>query len=41
MLIFSQKPDFFTVKLIDTLEIKGLGINFIDKKLYQLINKAN
>lgn len=33
-----QKITFLAVKLIDTLEIEDLRINFANKKIYQLIN---
>lgn len=37
----SQEAVFLTIKLVDTLEVKDLGINLADKKIYQLIDKAN
>lgn len=37
----NQKADFLAVKLVNTLEIKDLGIDLADKEVYQLINEAN
>lgn len=36
-----QKINFLAVELVDLAEVKDLGIDFADKKVYQLINDAN
>lgn len=37
----SQKTDLLTIQLVDIFEIEDLEINLANKKVYQLINKAN
>lgn len=36
-----QEADFLAVGQINALEVEYLGINLADKKIYQLIDKAN
>lgn len=36
-----QETDLLANELVNTFEIKDLEINLADKKVYQLINKAN
>ena len=37
----SQKADLLAIELVDTFEVEDLKIDLADKKVYQLINKAN
>lgn len=40
-IINSQKADLLAIKLVDIFEMEDLKIDLADKKVYQLINKAN
>lgn len=37
----SQEPDSLAIEFLDTFQIKDLKIDLADKKVYQLIKKAN
>lgn len=36
-----QKADLLSIELVNTFELEDLRIDLADKKVYQLINKAN
>lgn len=40
-IINSQKANFLAVELINILEIKNLGIDLVNEKIYQLIDDIN
>lgn len=37
----NEKADLLDIKLVDKFEIEDLKMNLANKKIYQLINKAN
>lgn len=40
-IVVGQKTNILAFELVDTFEVKDLKIDLANKKIYQLINKAN